>query len=88
MNEDLVRKWIKAFKGRMGNLATRARTIETAVAIDRAGLKVAFEHQIDVGNGASRFVDVAALDAARQPVQFYQLYKATNIRPTMIRTGP
>lgn len=98
----------KAFRGRLGNLSTRARTIEQAVELDRLGLTPSFESMVRLENGSARFVDVTGLNAARDPVRYFQLYRetsmgtiplrevnaandifsATGIRPTMIRTGP
>jgi hypothetical protein len=66
----------KAFRGRLGNLSTRARTIETAVDIDRAGLTPSFERKIDLGGRRARFVDVAGIDG-NGAKQFFQLYRAT-----------
>jgi hypothetical protein len=64
----------KSFRGRLGNLSTRARTIETAVDIDRAGLSPEFESLVRVGGGRSRAVDVTGLDP-NGPVRYFQLYR-------------
>jgi hypothetical protein len=64
----------KSFRGRLGNLSTRARTIEAAVDIDRMGLTPEFESLVRLGGGRSRAVDVTGLDA-NGPVRYFQLYR-------------
>ncbi len=64
----------KSFRGRLGDLSTRARTIETAIGIDRLGLTPEFESVVRLGGGRSRFVDVAGLDA-NGASRYFQLYR-------------
>ena len=54
----------KSFSGRLGNLDTRVATINQAAELERAGLDVAFEFPVFVGNKATRFVDLVALNPA------------------------
>ena len=67
----------KRFQGRLGDIWTRTKTIETAVSIDRQGLSPVFESLVRLRSGRSRFVDVAALDA-NGAVQYFQLYRETS----------
>jgi hypothetical protein len=75
----------KAFRGRLGNLSTRARTIEQAVKIDRLGLTPNFESMVRLESGSARFVDVTALNATRDPVRYFQLYRETSMGTIPLR---
>jgi hypothetical protein len=75
----------KAFRGRLGNLSTRARTIEQAVELDRLGLTPSFESIVRLNSGSARFVDVAGLNAARNPVSYFQLYREMPIGTIPLR---
>jgi hypothetical protein len=74
----------KAFRGRLGNIPTRASTIERAVELDRLGLTPDFEHLVDIG-GRNRFVDVAGLDAGGNRVSLFQLYRETSMGTIPLR---
>ena len=64
----------KSFRGRLGNLSTRARTIETAVDIDRAGLTPGFEGIVRLDDGRARFAGVVSLNGDKA-IQYFQLYR-------------
>jgi hypothetical protein len=75
----------KAFRGRLGNLSTRARTIEQAAEIDRLGLTPDFETIVRLQSGGNRFVDVTGLDTAGNHASYFQLYRDTSMGTIPLR---